>query len=284
MGQLYGSFDENTKEWSDGILAYAMRSYLPPMDNTDFKKWIIFDGPVDAVWIENMNTVLDDNKKLCLNSGEIIGMLPTMTMMFEVSDLSVASPATVSRCGMVYMDPDALGLEPVIRAWMATLPVCLTALKKPLMRFMEDFVDTSISFVRKQCVEPVPSVNCNLVRSLLNILDAFFAPWVPQADEAPSDEVELLVKHVESIFFFALIWSVGATTDAKGRVKFDQFLRLHSFNMGCKLPSDGSVYDYLFDVNKGWVEWMTTIPTYTIDPKMSFGEIIVPTADSIRYF
>ena len=95
MGELYGEVNKLTLEWRDGLMATIVRECVK--DTTEDHKWIVCDGPVDALWIENMNTVLDDNKMLCLANSERIKLNPTMHMMFEVQDLAVASPATVSR-------------------------------------------------------------------------------------------------------------------------------------------------------------------------------------------
>jgi dynein heavy chain len=62
--------DNATGEWEYGVLSLNFRNIS--IITEKYAKWIIFDGPVDAIWIENMNTVLDDNKKLCLNNGEIV--------------------------------------------------------------------------------------------------------------------------------------------------------------------------------------------------------------------
>jgi dynein heavy chain len=251
MGQLYGMFDPVSHEWSDGVLAINYRNAASNKIGTpEDRKWIMFDGPVDAIWIENMNTVLDDNKKLCLMSGEIIAMTDVMSMIFEPMDLLVASPATVSRCGMVYLEPAQLGWKPLVESWLerntiggkffqhnpdaeppVIAPILLTDTDRALIQGLVDWlVEPSICFLRKECVEMSPTVDSNLVMSLLNIFEALLeqalVKFAPTEEKPNLDAKQLKQKQqdIECTFFFALNWSIGKTGVHASQTKFSGFL------------------------------------------------------------
>jgi len=89
MGELYGEFHPLTQEWTDGLASTIMRRFVDYDDprGDSVRRWVVFDGPIDAIWIENMNTVLDDNMTLCLANGERIKLKSEMKCLFEVSPL-----------------------------------------------------------------------------------------------------------------------------------------------------------------------------------------------------
>ncbi|GAA6221830.1 dynein heavy chain 1, axonemal-like [Lates japonicus] len=299
MGQLYGEYDLLTHEWTDGILSSLIRGGAASMDKE--KKWYMFDGPVDAVWIENMNTVLDDNKKLCLSSGEIIKLTDVMTMMFEVQDLAVASPATVSRCGMVYLEPSILGLIPFTECWLKRVPKALEPYTEQLNSLFARFLQDSIAFVRKSVKEVITSLDSNLACSLLKLMDCFFNPFDIKEGERPPPQKKLdrLKELIEPWFFFSLVWSVGATGDAASCQRFSAWIKNKMAEEKIQLcfPEEGLVYDYRLD-DAGisnledeeedeerkvqWVSWMKYAKSVVITPETNYADIIIPTADTVR--
>jgi len=118
--ELYGFFDDaNPPQWHDGILSSILKRICQEKSHN---QWMILDGPVDTLWIESMNSVLDDSKLLTLNNGDRIGLSNNVRLLFEVESLAVASPATVSRAGMIYLDIEELGWEPIVAVWIASKP------------------------------------------------------------------------------------------------------------------------------------------------------------------
>jgi dynein heavy chain len=103
--ELYGYVLLSTREWKDGLLSKTMRD-LSQAPGTN-PKWIILDGDLDANWIESMNSVMDDNKLLTLASNERITLKPHMRLIFEIRDLRFATPATVSRAGILFISDSA---------------------------------------------------------------------------------------------------------------------------------------------------------------------------------
>ena len=94
--ELYGIINPATREWKDGLFSNIMRdtANMPG----DGPKWIVLDGDIDPMWIESLNTVMDDNKILTLASNERIALTPDMRLLFEISTLKSATHPQTKHC------------------------------------------------------------------------------------------------------------------------------------------------------------------------------------------
>ena len=285
MGELYGEENPDTKEWTDGLASKILRENATIESNET--NICIFDGPVDALWIENMNTVLDDNMALCLSNGERIKLKPTMRIVFEVQDLEVASPATVSRCGMVYMTPSDLGWAPYVNSWMKRMFSEREDVDKPclneeaqifLRELFDSFVDETFEVLNDyRNDEPIQTFEIQSIISLCNFLENFINEEVGEFhyEDTANQFRQKLIK----FFAFAFIWGMGGSFNTKGSAKVDQTVRKFFHNI---LPAHDTVFDYGINLETMKFEkW--EIPSFDYDPTLPFFSILVPTVDTVRY-
>jgi dynein heavy chain len=280
MGELYGQYDLQTMEWTDGILSSVFRGFA--RDEKSDEKWLLLDGPVDALWIESMNTVMDDNKTLTLINGDRIGMKESMSLLFEVQDLSVASPATVSRAGMIYIDVVDLGWGPFVKSWVArNFKDGLAPEGELLASLVVKYVPRLLKFRAKEVRELVPTGEFNSVISLCNLVKALYA--LPEnglgKPGAMAGEAGYAA-YVERWFAFACVWSIGAAVDEAGRRKMNEAVR----EIEPLFPPIATVYDYWVDpASKEMKSWGDKLSASWRPPRdMPFSRIVVPTVDTVR--
>ncbi|XP_015279206.1 PREDICTED: dynein heavy chain 6, axonemal [Gekko japonicus] len=281
MGELYGEVNNLTLEWKDGLMALSVRAAV--VDTSEDHKWIVSDGPVDALWIENLNTVLDDNKMLCLANSERIKLTPFIHMLFEVEDLRVASPATVSRCGMVYIDPEELKWIPYVKTWMAGLEGKLneetrTYLFELFCRYVED----GLKYVNKKCSQAIPQVDISKVTTLCCLLESLLLGKGGPSMKLEQSRLNCLVCQT---FVFCYLWSIGGNLTEIYWDAFDTFIRQQfDDNPDAKLPSSGDLWSVYIDYDTRRLDpWERIIPTFKYNHKVPFFEMLVPTTDTVRY-
>ncbi|CAM9519636.1 unnamed protein product, partial [Chrysoparadoxa australica] len=273
LNELYGAYDLATFEWADGILSTIFKSCAE--DERPHEKWIMFDGPIDALWIESMNSVMDDNKILTLINGDRIPLTNTMSLLFEVEDLAVASPATVSRAGMIYQDVDEMGWRPFIASWLSNKFGEDEETLKLHSGLFDKYVAPILEFKAKKCTEMVPISDFNAVQSLCRLYDSI----CDDPEHGLTLGSEGYTGLVEKWFVFAVIWSVMGAVNEEGRKLLDSFLR----DIEAQFPPSNSVYDFYVDTAKrDWELWETKVPMFRMRKNLPFHEMIVPTVDSVR--
>uniref|UniRef100_A0A9L0S2Z6 Dynein axonemal heavy chain 17 n=1 Tax=Equus caballus TaxID=9796 RepID=A0A9L0S2Z6_HORSE len=275
--ELFGIINPATREWKDGLFSTIMRD-LANITH-DGPKWIVLDGDIDPMWIESLNTVMDDNKVLTLASNERIPLNRTMRLVFEISHLRTATPATVSRAGILYINPADLGWNPVVSSWIERRKV--QSEKANLMILFDKYLPTCLDKLRFgfKKITPVPEVT--VVQMILYLLECLLTE-----KNAPPDSPKELY---ELYFVFACFWAFGGAMFQDQlidyRVEFSRWW-INEFKT-IKFPSQGTIFDYYIDPDtKKFLPWTDKVPAFELDPDVPLPLLgsasLVHTIETIR--
>uniref|UniRef100_A0A2K5EHB9 Dynein axonemal heavy chain 9 n=1 Tax=Aotus nancymaae TaxID=37293 RepID=A0A2K5EHB9_AOTNA len=271
--ELFGIINPATQEWKDGLFSSIMRE-LANITH-DGPKWILLDGDIDPMWIESLNTVMDDNKVLTLASNERIPLNPTMKLLFEISHLRTATPATVSRAGILYINPSDLGWNPPVSSWIDKREIQTE--RANLTILFDKYLPTCLDTLRTRFKKIIPIPEQSMVQMVCHLLECLLTK-----EDIPADCPKEIYEHY---FVFAAIWAFGGAMVQDQlmdyRAEFSKWW-LTEFKT-VKFPSQGTVFDYYIDPEtKKFEPWSKLIPQFEFDPEMPLQACLVHTSETIR--
>ncbi|KAL2153811.1 hypothetical protein VTH82DRAFT_4967 [Thermothelomyces myriococcoides] len=308
---LYGNLDSTTREWTDGLFTSILRKIVDNLRGEDAKRhWIVFDGDVDPEWVENLNSVLDDNKLLTLPNGERLNLPPNVRIMFEVENLKYATLATVSRCGMVWFSEDTVTPDMMVTNYLETLrSVAFEDLDEDavatgqssakalevqgqvadLLRAYlttDNFINLALQQAESfsHIMEFTVARVLNTLFSLLNKAVRNVIEYNAQHSDFPLDP-EQVEAYISKKLLLAMVWALTGDCPLADRKVFgDKVAGLASFGSP---PLDGNSSLIDFDValpGGEWTPWQNQVPTIEVNThSVTQTDVVIPTLDTVRH-
>lgn len=308
---LYGNLDSTTREWTDGLFTSILRKIVDNLRGEDSKRhWIVFDGDVDPEWVENLNSVLDDNKLLTLPNGERLNLPPNVRIMFEVETLKYATLATVSRCGMVWFSEDTVTPSMMVTNYLDALRTVAfedldedtaAAGQSPAktLQIQSQVADLLHTYLTEEdfilaALKQAESYNHIMEFTVARVLTTLFS----LLNKAVRDMIEYNASHIdfpldpEQIetyvsrkLLLALVWALTGDCPLNDRKTFgDNVGALASFGSP---PLDGTSSLIDFDVilpRAEWTPWQNQVPTIEVNThSITQTDVVIPTLDTVRH-
>ncbi|XP_037081499.1 LOW QUALITY PROTEIN: dynein heavy chain 8, axonemal-like [Pollicipes pollicipes] len=273
--QMFGRLDVATNDWTDGIFSTLWRRSHKVKKGENI--WLVLDGPVDAVWIENLNSVLDDNKTLTLANGDRITMAPTCKLLFEPDNVDNASPATISRMGMVFMSASVLGWKPILKGWLNTRQ---QAEAEILWGFYDAIFDDLLNYVRQELLPKMFTQEANYTTQSTDLLTGLIMEQEDKDKSSPLPAEEL-----QRLFLFSVMWSLGALLELDMRAKMEEFARSHPSELDWPVcAEDETIFEFRVNPKGEWEHWRNYVSEYEYptDSVPEFSSILVPNVDNVR--
>ncbi|CAH0400414.1 unnamed protein product [Chilo suppressalis] len=275
--ELFGIINPATREWKDGLFSTIMRD-MANMPG-DGPKWIVLDGDIDPMWIESLNTLMDDNKVLTLASNERIALTKSMRLLFEISNLRTATPATVSRAGILYINPQDLGWNPFVASWIDTTRDDESE-KAMLTVFFDKYIPSLLESCKKY-KRITPLTELQQIQLTCYLLECFLNKTLLPS-ECPKEWYEIY-------FVFCIVWGFGSALFQDQLVDWrNEFSKwfCNEFKQ-IKFPSTGNVFSFFIDPEtKKFLPWSEKVESFELDPDIPLQSCLVSTSETtrIRFF